>query len=775
MRRLRPIYCCLLLLGLTLAAYWPVWRNGFVDFDDEWYITTNPHVVQGLNWSSFRWAWTNTRANYWMPLTWLTFQVDASIIPSRSPAGERLPSPAVVHGQNLLWHSLNVLLLFGLLKRWTGATGRSFLVAALFAAHPMHVESVAWAAERKDVLSVFFGLVTLWAYGAYVAKPSWQRYGLVAAAYVLSLLAKPMLVTLPIILLLLDFWPLARLSGKNRRLGRLVLEKVPLLALAVAIGLATFCAFENTGIAVSTVYLPWPDRLANAATAYGWYLLHTFWPVDLAVLYPHPYHAWSLGATILGACLLVGITGFALRQAQPWLLVGWLWFVVSLLPVIGLIQGGEQAWADRFCYWPHIGLLIAVVWMLASLTADWGVPAWLGTAAATVAVVGLMWSSIFQVTFWRDSATLWQQAVEVTRDNDVAHLHLGYYYLQHGQLEDARNHFAEAVSIRPEVANHQFMLGVILLAQGQLEYAIEHLQRAVEASPQHAKAWQSLALARMQQGHWSEAARCFREMLALQPDSPEAQTGLGQALWQIGRRQEAEDAFHTAVKLDPQQADAWHGLGQAALARGQTTEAIQDFSKAMQANPQLVQAYSDLGLAFARDEQWNRAANYQREAIQMLDRIKRQGQKPELPLAEGCSAAVVYRCRLAYALERLGQHQPAQETYRTASEFDPKWPEKFTKRAWQLATDANNRDPRLAFELATQALESGGNASADTLEALAAAQAALGRFEDAVKSARQALQRAGATGDTEQARSIREHLQCYEHGRTVEERKSKSR
>ncbi len=775
MQRLRPIYCCLLLLGLTSAAYRPVWSNGFVDFDDEWYITTNPHVVQGLSGPNFRWAWTNTRANYWMPLTWLTFQLDASVFPSRSSTGERLPSPAVVHGQNLVWHSLNVLLLFGWLKRWTGAIGRSFLVAALFAVHPMHVESVAWAAERKDVLSVFFGLATLWAYGAYVAKPSWQRYGLVTAGYVLSLLAKPMLVTLPIILLLLDYWPLARLSGKDRQFGRLVLDKVPLIALAAVAGLGTLLALQDTGAAVSAEILPWSARLANALAAYGWYLLQTFWPTNLAVLYPHPYQSWSLATALLGACLLLAITGFTLRQGQPWFQVGWLWFVVALLPVIGLVQGGEQAWADRFCYWPHIGLFIAIVWMLAGLAEDWHLPISVGRGFAAVGVVFFAVLTAVQVAYWRDSATLWQRAVDVTRDNDVAHLHLGYYYLHHGQLDDARNHFAEAVRIRPEVANHQFMLGAVLLAQGKLDQAADHLQQAVTTSPHHAEAWRNLALVYQQQGQWEQAVRCFRGLLTLQPDSAEAHTGLGRALWQMNCRREAEEAFQAAVKLDPRQAEAWHGLGQAALLRGQPAEAIQDFSKAVQANPQLVQAYSDLGLAFARDEQWNRAVNYQQQAIQMLDRIQAAGWKPETVLAEGCSAAVVYRCRLAYALERLGQHQPAQETYRTASEIDPEWPERFTKRAWQLATDADNRDPRLAFELATQALESGSNASADSLEALAAAQAARGRFEDAVKTARQALQRAGETGDTERAKSIREHLQCYEHGRAVEERKSESR
>jgi hypothetical protein len=448
MDRVRLPFLCAALLLLTAGAYLPVWKNGFVDFDDDVYLTPNPGVLQGLSLSGVWWAWTNDDVPYWIPVTWLSFQLDAQLFPARAPDGSVALSPAAVHGQSLVWHAAGALLLFGLWHRLTGAVWRSFLVAALFAVHPMHVESVAWAIERKDVLSGFFGLLTVWAYLSYLDRPGWPRYLGMMAAYLVSLLSKPMLMTLPAVLLLLDYWPLGRWGTVPWR--RLVREKVPLFVLAAVIAAVTLNSRASHGSLVSLSTIPLPARLANALTAYGWYLSATFWPVRLAALYPHPYGNWSPLGALAGAAALLSLTALALWQARrrPWLLVGWLWFVGMLVPVIGLAQGGAQAWADRFSYWPHIGLFAAVVWGAADLARRARLPALVTAPAGALVLAGLAALTWVQVGYWRDSRTLWEHALAVTKDNDRAHEHVARCYRQEGRIPEAESHLAEATHIQ---------------------------------------------------------------------------------------------------------------------------------------------------------------------------------------------------------------------------------------------------------------------------------------------------------------------------------------
>jgi protein O-mannosyl-transferase len=431
-----------MLLGMTAAAYGPLWHNDFIDYDDEPNITNNPWVTAGLSWSGLSWAWNNDQAPYLMPLTWMSFQLDAHFFSAADATGNVFLCPAAFHGENLAWHAASALLLFGLLRRLTGALWRSFLVAALFAVHPMHVESVAWAAERKDVLSVFFGLVTLWAYAWYVERPGWWRSLVVGSAFLLSLLCKPMLMTLPFVLLLLDYWPLRRPLTPRR----LVREKIPLFALAALFAVVTLVSRYDNGALVSLDTVSLTSRAANALTAYGWYLFTTFYPAQLAILYPHPYENWSPAAALAGAAALLSVSAFAVWQARrrPWLIVGWLWFVGSLLPVIGFAQGGKQAWADRFSYWPHVGLFVAVVWGLGELALRARVPAWLAGVAAALVVGCLGALTWVQVGYWRDTPTLWEHAVAVTGDNLVAEEHLVGYYLGRGLVDQATPHLEAA-------------------------------------------------------------------------------------------------------------------------------------------------------------------------------------------------------------------------------------------------------------------------------------------------------------------------------------------
>ena len=413
-------------------------------------------MLEGFTREGFRWVWTVDRAPYRLPLTWLSFQLDAHCFAQRTPEGDIVLPPAAVHGQNLFWHSANVLLLFGFWQRVTGRRWHSFLVAALFAIHPMHVESVAWAVQRKDVLSVFFGLLTLWAYVRYVHKPGWPRYLALAAAYSLSLLSKPMLLTLPFVLLLLDYWPLGRLRWQTgappirTALGRLVLEKAPLFVLAAVFAAITLEARSNRGALVSLDTLSFSARFANALTAYGWYLGSTGWPLRLGILYPHPYENWSPLSALVGAVLLLALTLLAWQQARrrPWLIVGWLWFAGTLLPVIGFAQGGRQAWADRFSYWPHIGLFVALIWGLGEMSERFRLPALIPRLTATLVLGLLVMRTWNQVGFWRNSVTLWERALSITTDNDSVHQRLARLYRDRGQYDQAEFHMFEADRIQ---------------------------------------------------------------------------------------------------------------------------------------------------------------------------------------------------------------------------------------------------------------------------------------------------------------------------------------
>lgn len=451
------------LLTLTLVAYLPIWNNDFVDYDDETYLTTNPYVKNGFTGPGFRWIWTVDRAPYWAPLTWLSFQFDAHCFARRTTTDEVILSPTAFHGQNLFWHCANVCLVFSLWRRLTGQAGRSFLVAALFAVHPMHVESVAWAVERKDVLSGFFGLATVMAYLHYREKPGWLRYGNLAAMYLLSLASKPMLLTMPFVLLLLDYWPLGRMqtdacAGNSsqrrkafqRKLERLILEKMPLFLLAALIAGMTLHSRSERGSLVSLDSVSFSARLANALSACGWYVRTSFCPQCLSVLYLHPGRHWSLASVLSGAGIVLSLSILAWRRVErsPWLFVGWLWFTVTLFPVLGFAQGGKQAWADRFCYWPHLGLFVAFVWGVGELLERSQSLAAFARAASVVGIVALTLLTWNQIGFWRDTPTLWQRVLEVAWNNDQAHEHLARYYHNQRRPAEANYHLQEAVRIQ---------------------------------------------------------------------------------------------------------------------------------------------------------------------------------------------------------------------------------------------------------------------------------------------------------------------------------------
>jgi protein O-mannosyl-transferase len=547
----------LLLVGVTLAAFAPVLSAGFVIYDDERYVLRNPHVQEGFGGDALLWAFTAGYASNWHPLTWLSHMLDWRLF-GASPAGHHLTS--------LLLHAANAVALFLLLDRMTGAPWRAAFAAALFALHPLHVESVAWVAERKDVLSTLLWLLTTWSYVAWTRKKGTARYLLVVALLAFGLAAKPMLVTLPLTLLILDFWPLRRWEGGTAPTLRLVAEKVPLLALSAASAAVTW-AVQAASPAVGSLHeFPLGTRISNALVAYAGYLGKTVWPAGLAVFYPHPGPFLPLWKPAGAALLLVAITAavVALRRRHPCLLSGWLWYLVTLLPVIGLVQVGEQAMADRYTYVPLIGLFVAAAWgipdaarglLAASRWARWEsaerdrVLHWALPAAAVALLLALAVVTRSQAATWKDSVTLFEHALAVTEENYLAHLDLGTALSREGRGAEALAHYAEAVRIKPDNAIARYDLGAALAARGRDAEAMEHYVKALALSPGYAAAHNNLGILLAKQGKIDEAARHYAEAARIRPDFAEAHFNLAVALHALGREAEARAELAAATRL----------------------------------------------------------------------------------------------------------------------------------------------------------------------------------------------------------------------------------
>ena len=506
----------LIYLGLVLSVlivYGQLPFFDFVFFDDHVYVTEKAQVLASLSKASLRWAFTATDAGFWHPLTWISLMLDHELWG---------PNPGGYHLTNILLHVAATLLLFAGLQRMTGALVRSGFVAALFALHPLHVESVAWIAERKDVLSAVFWMLSLLLYARYVVeKPGRIRYGLVLLSFLLGLMAKPMVVTLPIIFILLDIWPLRRLSAGNWKL--LIVEKIPLLLMGAAVGVVTMLAEQQVGALRSFEEFPFLSRLTNAIVAYGFYLYKTVWPVNLSVHYPHPgsWPLWVVALSLLGLC---AITIFSIKRSksQPFFLVGWLWYLISLLPVIGLIQIGSHAFADRYTYLPLIGVFIGVVWGLGALAEQRKMlPLPFGLIGIVVIIV-LSAVSVQQVRHWQDAESLFRQAVKATRNNYLAYNNLGAALSRQGRQQEAIPYFEKALNVRPDYIEALFNMGVALAGQGRYAEALPVYGRVLALNPRFAEAHNNAAIASAQMGNLNQAIIHFREAIRIHPDYREA-------------------------------------------------------------------------------------------------------------------------------------------------------------------------------------------------------------------------------------------------------------
>jgi protein O-mannosyl-transferase len=514
---LRFTLVAILLVGATVAAYWPVTGHPFLAYDDDFYVANNPQVAGGLSWQAAKWAFGTFHEANWHPLTWLSHQLDVTLFGLRAGAH---------HLTNVLFHGVNILLLFLLLLRLTGAFWRAACVAALFALHPLHVESVAWVAERKDLLCAFFVLLTLLVYQHYVCKKSRSSYALALLLFACALLAKPMAVTLPFLLLLLDYWPLARTErqGTNPRL--LVAEKLPFLVLALASTVVTVIAQRAGGAVISLVKVGAGQRLANAAVSAIAYLLKTAWPADLAPLYPFTLHLppWKVWVATI---LLAAMVGFALRQRRRlYCAFGLFWYLGMLVPVSGLVQVGQQGMADRYTYLPLVGIFIVLVWGANDLLSGWRCrQELLGTIALGVVLLCGM-AARHQVGYWRSSETLFRHTLAVTTDNYVMHHNLAVLLENEGRIGEALQEHEEALALRPTRAESHYFLANALLRQGLTGEAVARYRLALQINPDYADAHNNMGAALSLYGQRAEAIAHYREALRLNPADDKARANL---------------------------------------------------------------------------------------------------------------------------------------------------------------------------------------------------------------------------------------------------------
>jgi protein O-mannosyl-transferase len=561
----------LLLAGLVFAIYSQVLHFDFVTYDDPDYVTTNTHVHAGLTIESIQWALTSGYANNSFPLTWISHMVDWDLFG---------PDSGWHHFTNVWIHALSTLLLFALLKRMTRARWRSALVAFLFGLHPLHVESVAWVAERKDVLSGLFLVLTLWGYAAYAERPGAARYVLTLFLFCLGLMAKPMLVTLPVLLLLLDRWPLRR--------GTRLVEKIPFLALSIAASLVAYFAQRNQGATVSVDAIPVLLRLENSVVSYGVYILKTLWPVDLGVFYPYPVQSLMVPALIAGV-ILAAITALVIRAfpRQPSLAIGWFWYVVTLLPVIGLIQIGVQARADRYTYIPMIGLALALIWGGAEVLGRWPAARVALASAVCCACLILTW---VQVQYWRDSISLYRHTISVVPDSYLIRYNLAVILESRGDLAEAADQLRETIRTRPAYATAHATLGQLLAKEGHPEEGLPELQTAVRQRPDLADAHLGLGTVLAALGRSDGAIGEFSQAIRLEPENANAHYNLGIALAQKGNLPEAAREFTVTVQLAPEDVDARFNLGVSLAKLGQFDEAIDQLSRVVQLKPGFTEA-----------------------------------------------------------------------------------------------------------------------------------------------------------------------------------------
>ena len=596
----RPVWVAIVLTILNIFIYASVRHHNFLAWDDPEYLSENPLVTAGLTWSGFQWAFTTGHMGNWNPLTWLSYMLGVQLF--GLAAGPQLLI-------NLGFHVLSTLLLFGLLNEMTGALWRSASVAALFAVHPLHVESVAWVSERKDVLSAFLGLLTLWAWLGYTRRPGILRYLILISAFIAALMAKPMVVTLPFLMLLLDYWPLRRVKFEGGGMSGLwvsampaIREKLPLFAVALLSGVVTFIAQQRGGAVAGLTKLSFGFRIENALVSYVAYIGKMFWPVNLSPLYPlHLLPALVVAGSAI-VLFVVSVAAIRWGNRRPWFAVGWLWYVITLLPVIGLVQVGSQAMADRYTYLPLIGLFIILAWGLAELTArtSHGIP--LVPVAASALILVCVFTARAQVEYWRDSLTLWTHAVQLDAVSDTSQRLLADALSKIGRYPESIPHYSEALRLNPDNAEAHTGLGYALAGEGKFADAIGQYSESLRLKPGLFDAHNDLAIALASQGRVDEAIGHYREALRIRPYIADAHSNLGVALTRQGRTGEAVAQFEEALRLQPDNSDAHNNLGITLANQGRIDDAIAHFQRAVELRSDFESARNNLKFALSERE-----------------------------------------------------------------------------------------------------------------------------------------------------------------------------
>ncbi len=771
---------CLALGLITLAVFVPSLTHEFLAYDDQVYVTENPHVQAGLTWPGMEWAFRSSAASNWHPVTWLSHMLDCQLYGLR-PAGHHLT--------NVLLHTANCLLLFVVLSRMTGAMWRSACVAALFAWHPLHVESVAWVAERKDVLSTFFFLLTLGAYGRYAEVQSIKArdgrdgtrdgrngtgtsntprtsrithhasrftfhaslfYLLSLSFFALGLMSKPMVVTLPFVLLLLDYWPLGRSAESDgshvqwEAAGwtRLVAEKIPFLALSAACCVLTVWAQQGSYSVVSVARLPLSRRIPHALVAYVHYLGAMAVPRHLAAHYPYPTTTSAAAVAGAGVVLaLLSLLAWRFAMRRPYLLVGWLWYLGTLVPVIGLVQVGDQAWADRYTYLPLIGVFLAIVWGVADLAQESGAGEGTRTNAGRVVPAGvavaaglaLLALTSIQLRYWKDTRTLFEHAAQVTWHNGRAITVLGSLLAKEGKLQEAMSFYAEALRYQPDNPEAHFFLGNALEQEGKLDDAVAEYTRALWFKPLQEKTHLALGMVLAKQKQYEPAAGHYRAALAINPESAIAHNNLARLGHSQGRMAEAMEQYEAALKLNPELAQAHNNLGVLLLQQGRLDEGVGHLREAVRLLPRDAESQYNLALALNQQENWKEAAVI------------------FASLAPGGPNDSKLHCEYGLALAHLGQTREAMSHYARALRLQPDYPEALERLAWIAATDPRPelRNGTEAVNMAQRACELTANKQARCLATLAAAYAEAGRFTEGISTAETAEQLAASAGQKE--------------------------
>lgn len=613
----------ILLALLPLLVFWPVSQHDYINLDDTDYITENGMVQKGLSWQGIRWAFKSGHAANWHPLTWISHMIDWEMHGNK---------PGPQHLTNVAFHIANTLLLFLTLKKLTKRVESSpiwpcAMVAAVFALHPLHVESVAWLAERKDVLSTFFGMLMLWAYAGYVDVPSEVKgkkttwYLITIFVFSLGLLAKPMLVTLPCVMLLLDFWPMQRFSRRNAI--RLVVEKVPFVLLTAASSVITFFVQREAG-AVSTLdHIPIGLRISNSLIGYCGYLAKMIVPTDLAILYPYQYR-WSMALTLGAALLLSGITiiVIVLRRSKPYLAVGWFWFLGMLVPVIGLVQVGTQSMADRYTYVPLVGIFIMLVWLARDLFDRSRTGSLILKTVALGIIAACCAATSNQLRYWKNSLTLFSHTLAVTKNNPVAHNYFATALALNGQISEALHHHERSIALFPNYADAHYNYGYTLLRLRREAEAILEFETTLRLNPKHRPARSRLGTLLAKAKRYEGAAFHFAEYLESEPNDLEIQYNMANALIGQGKLQDAIPYLASVVGKNPNDREALEKLGVTLMQIGKPAEAAEYFTKIIKATPHDAIVHYYLGLTFAMRQQSKIAVEYFRRALRL---------QPDLP------------------------------------------------------------------------------------------------------------------------------------------------